>query len=249
MVTIAIIGCDHCGSTILARLLATGPEVWCGGELHRLVDIEPVADRSCQVHGNTCPVLTPAFLARRDLDLRTVYQELLVLSGKNVIISTDKDPAHYRRFLRLSTENIGIVLFKDPQASFLSQVTTKKLTPTAAIQVYLDLYREVIDWAPRFFSRLAWVDHNSLLARPFNELARLQVKLDLDLRLTGALAVNYCYVGGNESAHQQTELFRPGTLAQYVARADINWPEMFAPLRASRESFDLYQQLRSKMWL
>lgn len=216
---IGIIGEDHCGSTILARMMARAPYVASGGELHWLIDVPPngaevtragwQVTRECVVHGQDCRVVDRA-MRTANAESANLYPMALdsweTKVGARYLVSTDKYPRHFIRFIDPGYL-LGIVLFKDPWAAVASGMKTNKMTCTEAIETWTSRYEWILDWAPMFCRRFCWVEYADLVMYPKLTMRRIWKALCIDgAAPDGRLATDYCHIGGNPGGHSRAEL-------------------------------------------
>lgn len=115
-----IVGRRFCGSTILARAMAAVPGVASVGELHWLIDAPGHAMSRCTPCGIDCEIFTPP-LRRGPWDRSHLYETVLKHHGGDVLLSADKTPWQYERFLPPHTMD-GILLFRDPLGAVASDL-------------------------------------------------------------------------------------------------------------------------------
>lgn len=115
-----IVGRRFCGSTIFARAMAAVPGVASVGELHWLLDTKGQEMSRCSPCGIDCEVFTPPF-RKGPLNRKTLYETVLKHHGGEVLLSADKTPWQYERFLQPHTMH-GIMLFRDPLGAVASDL-------------------------------------------------------------------------------------------------------------------------------
>ena len=212
---IGIIGHDHCGSTVLCRLLAAIPGVESGGELHWLLDAPPQGEidmragwpvsRSCAVHEQKCTVFTADFVAGL-VDPGTLYATVRERLGAEVLVSTDKYPSYFERYVPPG-EMLGVVLFKHPYAAVTSDVLTNHREFRAALDSWAADYEAIVTWAPRFCRQVIWQSYEVFACAPAATLERMATVLGRTVQDgAGELAMNYHFIGGNAPARARSQI-------------------------------------------
>jgi hypothetical protein len=210
-----IIGHDHCGSTVLCRLLATIPGVESGGELHWLLDAPPQGtvamragwpvSRSCAVHGEECAVFTADFVAGL-VDPSTLYAIARERLAAEILVSTDKYPGHFERHVPPG-EMLGVVLFKHPYAAVTSDVLTNHRGFGAALDSWATDYEAIVTWAPRFCHQVIWQSYEVFACAPAATLERIAAALGREVPGgAGGLATDYHFIGGNAPARARSHI-------------------------------------------
>lgn len=115
-----IVGRRFCGSTIFARAMAAVPGVASVGELHWLIDAPGQQISRCAPCGIDCEVFTPP-VRKGPWNRTTLYESVLQLHGGDVLLSADKTPWQYERFLEPHTME-GILMFRDPLGAVASDL-------------------------------------------------------------------------------------------------------------------------------
>lgn len=212
---VGIIGHDHCGSTVFCRLLDSISGVESGGELHWLLDaplqgkIEMRAgwptSRSCAVHGEKCAVFTADFVAGL-ADPRTLYAIVRERLGAEILVSTDKYPGYYERYVPPG-EMLGVVLFKHPYAAVTSDVLTNYRGFGAALDSWAADYEAIVTWAPRFCREVIWQSYEAFACAPAATLERMAAALGREAQGgAGELAMDYHFIGGNAPARARSQI-------------------------------------------
>ena len=205
---VGVIGHDHCGSTAYCRLLASLPGVATAGELHWLVDAPPdreVATRAgwsvsrrCTLHGDDCPVFTPEF--RGNVNPRTLYHQVRRQMGADTLVSTDKYPGHFERFMK-PRAMLGVVLFKHPRAAVTSDVLTNRRVFDVALDLWAADYRLILEWAPRYCARVIWQRYEDFATDPTAALEAVAGELGVRTPPPPHRKLpDCCIIGGNEPA-------------------------------------------------
>ena len=235
MQVIGIIGDDHCGSTVLARAMASLPGIYSGGELHWLIDMHPgnvqtvragwAVTRDCVVHGPSCSVFSPAFLQQTFTD-ETLYSSLsnhIAAMDYNAkyLVASDKYPDFYKKFSKPKSM-LGIVFYKSPVLAYYSQTRTNKRPQTEALDPWVNIYSQALYWADKFCQRVAWVDYTAFALQPEHVFKRLVdvLKLETTLPEKIRMATDYHFIGGNFKVHKAT------TIAMDSSYANLSKQEM-----------------------
>jgi hypothetical protein len=173
---IGIVGRDFCGSTMLLKMLSCLDGVHTAGEMHWLVDVpsgESITTRAgwpvtrrCVVHGDACESLTPAFVDRHHAP-KALYDEVAVALGAEVLVSSDKMPMHYERFVSSGSMD-AIVLYKSPMAQVASDMRNEGRGFFEALDLWISTYQQVIEWglSVKYPSRTSFVSYERLAAKP-----------------------------------------------------------------------------------
>lgn len=173
---IGIVGRDFCGSTMLLKMLSCLDGVETAGEMHWLIDAPsggslkthagwPVT-RRCVVHGDACQQLTPAFVDGPHAP-ETLYGEVAEALGAKVLVSADKAPLHYQRFVEHGKLD-AIVLFKSPRAQVSSDMHNERRGFFEALDLWIATYQQIIEWvlSAKYPARTSFVSYEQLALKP-----------------------------------------------------------------------------------
>jgi hypothetical protein len=216
MKVVGIIGLDRCGSTVLARLLEMLKGARTAGECHWLVDAPASGklstrirgwqiSRQCVVHGDACPIFKPDFVFGPHRP-NTLYSDVGLKMGASTLISTDKTPRHFRRFVP-SGGMTGVVLHKRPEQAFCSAILGENMTAEDAAQKWVSFYWQTIKWAPGFCKDVIYLSYEDVIERPWRILRVVGEAIDAEV-IPGPLHLrsNYHFFGGNLKAHRSKGL-------------------------------------------
>lgn len=127
-----IVGTAWSGSTLLSYLLGALPGVATCGEGHALItrreEHEQQGFACVQCKSWRCPVLTRSFV--KSLTPQTLYPSLCAQYGKRLLVTSDKTPKLYSRFLGWDDLKHALVIFKRPEAYVWSHVRRFELPET-----------------------------------------------------------------------------------------------------------------------
>lgn len=208
---VGIIGRDHCGSTMLARLLASVPGCGAPGELHHLVDVPPKHDGkqvTCWKCGPSCSI----FDGKRPdiyngLNDENLYSRVAAAMGCEILVSTDKWVHHYRRFVKPKQMD-GIVLYKEPGAQLVSDLGHySHLSVEESLNLWVVLNGQILDWAPEFCNRCLVVSYHRLVSDVQRGVATICDALGIDAPVTPfRMESAYHHIYGNPAAHEMTDV-------------------------------------------
>lgn len=167
------------GSTLLAGLLDNVPGVAGLGELHWIIDwpgkrgVPP----ACNVCGRDCELIER--VCREGLTQQNLYERCAEATGCDVLVSTDKYPSNYKRFLGKGDAE-ALVIFKRPEALLASLRRRRSYAATTLSIEYRRFYWKVFDLCHLgFFSDLHVVEYEALAGDPAGQLERLCRILEL----------------------------------------------------------------------
>jgi hypothetical protein len=222
--TIGIVGRDFCGSTMLLRLFACVPGVEPVGELHWLLDAPAnmgvktragwTVSRECVVCGAECEAFTPEFVNGAH-DKHLLYEQVAKRLDASVIVSGDKMPMHYERFVQPG-EMDAIVLYKSPQAQVYSDMKNEERDFDDALLLWCRAYDSIIKWVmrPGFVRSVVYVCYEDLAESPLSEMSRICSALELheppedlvEQFLSTQLDKRYHCIGCSPHSHRRGEI-------------------------------------------
>jgi len=211
MRTLAIIGQDRCGSTILARMLDRVPGLASAGEVHWLVDAPPHRplatrirgwhiSRRCMRHGASCPVFDEPFITQRfpEGDLYAIVAKRL---GCDTLVSADKSPQHFERFTERG-QPFGVILYKRPQRAIYSHMVGEAKTFEEALEAWHRFYALAIRWAPQWCKEYVALSYEDIVRSPGWSVYAITRMLGAPrTEIPLALPDEYHFIGGNRNAH------------------------------------------------
>jgi len=214
---IGIVGQDRCGSTLAGRLLEALEGVRMAGELHWLVDAPPEGtfhpkvpgwpiSRQCTVHGLTCKVIPKDFYwSLTASDEPTVYERVRHRLGARTIVSTDKYPGYFERFVKSKTM-FGLLLWKAPGQDAASLVRALGEAPAHAVrQLALD-YRRMMNWVDAFCTASITVYYEDLAKRPRATIEAVSKATGIPVVRPVQLISDYHSIGGNMAAASRLDV-------------------------------------------
>lgn len=241
---LAVICPNFSGSTLLAGLLDNIPGVAGLGEIHWIIDwpekrgIPP----ACVVCGRKCPVLKS--VCRPGLDQSNLYKRCADATGCDVLVSTDKYPANYKRFLKRG-EAEALLMFKRPEALLHSRRKRGPISPALLSKRYCQFYWNAFELKKSgFFSRMEAVEYEALASDPAGQLARLCAILGLpeptEIRHPPR---EWHHYGGNQASmkakrYKGAKIILDDRWREKLPKADI------AALRGEKELMKLWNRLR-----
>ena len=212
---VGVIGRDFCGSTLLLRLMSSVKGVEGAGELHWLLSIPHggtvmtragwLISRKCVQCGVNCPVFTEEFLAQR-IAPSALYQAVAQKMNARVLVVSDKRPRHYSSMAK-SGDIDGIVMFKMPESAVMSDIRRERRSVVQSVTGYVELYKKIIEWAPRFCKRTLYLLYEDLAKKPVTMTKRVLENLGIDGEMAhGYSEIDHHHIGGNPDAHRKKKV-------------------------------------------
>lgn len=232
-----VIGLDRCGSTIASRVLESVSGVVAPGELHWLLDAPAQGGMETRIHGwnidrlcvacrEKCPVLPPSFTSRTFSE-KGLYRTVGMKIGCQVLVSSDKRPRHYARFVREGTM-VGVVLWKRPAASATSAKLGEGMTVANALKVWDAFHARVLKWAPGFCSSVLWVEYGSIIRKPRLFAAAFAGLVGLPAPRKVDLSKPFHSLGGNRKANSSKLLVPDNRWSRSLTRAELKQIEEYS---------------------
>jgi hypothetical protein len=224
MRTIGIVGRAFCGSTLLSKLFATVPGVASPGEVHWLVDDEPMS--RCVVCGDGCAVLTPEF--RDSLSEETLYEQVAARFGVDTLVSSDKTPWQYERFVQPKTMD-AVLMVRSPHGIAASELHRQFYQPKESIRrsvlAYMTFYSMIMLWCESFARKTVVLIYEDLCEQPCDlmralctELQIPAAKIPLDLS-----TIEYHQVGGGRHTHEAQAIRLDDRWKKTLAQGQQRW--------------------------
>lgn len=206
---IGIIGHDHCGSTVVSRLLGEVDGIECGGELHWLIDAPARGElpmragwkvsRQCAVHGESCSIFTRDFI-ERDFPNSDLYEAVKSRAGARTLVSSDKYPENFEKYVAPGSM-LGVVMFKHPYSAVTSDVLTNRRSFQESIDLWSSDYGQILRWASGFCREVIWKQYEDFACNPIDLLEQVcRATGNTSPGTIGQLAHDYHFIGGNAPA-------------------------------------------------
>jgi hypothetical protein len=156
----------------------------------------------------TCPVLTPVFRRERFADA-SLYARVAAQFNASTIVSSDKSPDIYRRFVHSGTMD-GLFLFRHP-AGYVASDRRRGRNAEASLRIWHGFVQTVHRWCRSYCKSVHYVCYENLVADPERGVQALCAALGLHCpsTLPSLNDIEYHHVGGNARAHFKREVQRP----------------------------------------
>lgn len=245
---VGIVGASRGGSTFLSRLFATGAPTYASvGEIHWLIDRPRNPGGACPVcrilrDGKRCPLFGGSWLSH--VTAASLYMEVAAAAGCAVLVSSDKAPMHYKKFVPEGKMD-GVFLYKTPHAMAASALRGHpEVQLEGIIMRWRTWYTRVVSWAEHFCRRLVFVGCEQLADDPQGGIDTICRALELPpiADVVGAYAAppNWHTIGGNVKAYERSGIF-----------VDDRWrteltAKQIGAIDTDEGAANLYQELRKK---
>jgi hypothetical protein len=182
-------------------------------------------DRVCRVCGPSCEVFTGEFAAQHHYP-GSLYASVAKRLGVSTMVVSDKLPYWYKTLWRPGMT--GIVLYKRPEASVLSDIRNEALELERASRGWARMYGEYLKWADIFCGKVICVAYEDLASRPLETMQALTRKAGLPVPDRISLPkAGYHAIGGNPRAYERMnikldERWRTGLTKDQQARITNN---------------------------
>lgn len=172
---IVILGVSHCGSTVTSTVMNALPGVLGIGESHWLTK-RPRA--GCTLHGPTCPLISK--LDRKKLNDWILYDELLRVSGKQILVTSDKAIPFVEPCIRPKHFD-AIILFKRPESFAASGIRgNRRIRPVRALPpLFVQWYTDFLHWTSIKANKTVVLEYESFVARMDQVFPKLCKELNL----------------------------------------------------------------------
>ena len=182
-------------------------------------------DRVCRICGSSCEVFTEEFRVRHHYP-GSLYESVAKRLGTTTMVVSDKLPYWYKTLWRPGMT--GIVLYKRPEASVLSDMHNENLELPRAMNGWAWMYRDYLRWADVFCDKVICVAYEDLAGHPLETMQALTQEAQLPIPDAISLPRNgYHAIGGNPKAYERMtikldERWRTGLTAEQKRRIASN---------------------------
>jgi hypothetical protein len=196
--------------------METLPGVGAPGELHWFMEPRTLkgkgfetragwfVDRRCRVCGADCTVFTDDFANQLHYH-GTLYESVARRLCVNTMVVSDKLPYWFKTLW--SPGMTGIVLYKRPEASVLSDIRNEGLELSRAMNGWARMYREYLKWADIFCDKVICLAYEDLASRPLEAMQALTREAALPVPEEVVLPTSgYHAIGGNPKAYERTTI-------------------------------------------